>query len=388
MSEPLRLTGMTWNHSRAYPPLVAAAQRFEEENPGVTIHWERRSLDDFGHAPLAPLARAYDLLVIDHPMLGDAFGQGILLPLDDLLPQPLLTGLETNSVGPSFGSYRYEGRLWALPLDAAAPVASYRPDLLDRAGLPVPRNWEEVLNLAREGLAVMPAFPADLYLNFLGLYHSLGGMPQTGPGTTLDRAAGTESLLRLRALAALMPGRIYALNPICIYEMLARNDEFAYCPFAFSYSNYARSGFAAHPVHFADLAGIRSGTRMCSVIGGTGLALSAQCRQREVALRFATYVTGETCQRTLYVQAGGQPAHRQAWLDGAANALTHDFFSQTLAAMQRSFVRPRHPGYVAFQQRAGHPIVEFLRAGGNPEAAVDEINRLYLDCGRSTAACR
>ncbi|MBN9658403.1 MAG: extracellular solute-binding protein [Acidobacteria bacterium] len=388
MSEQLRLTGMTWNHSRAYPPLVAAAQRFEEENPGVAIDWERRSLDDFGHAPLAPMARAYDLLVIDHPMLGDASGQGILLPLDDLLPQPLLADLETNSVGPSFGSYRYDGRLWALPLDAAAPVASYRPDLLDRAGLCVPRNWDEVLSVAQEGLAVMPAFPADLYLNFLGLYHSLGGMPQAGPEAVLDRGTGVESLLRLHALAALMPERIYALNPILVYESLARTDEFAYCPFAYSYSNYARPGFAAHPVLFTDLADIRPRTPMNSALGGTGLALSAQCRHREAALRFAAYVTGETCQRTLYVQTGGQPAHRQAWLDGAANALTHNFFSQTLTAMKRSFVRPRHPGYVAFQQRAGHPIVEFLRAGGNPEAAVDELNRLYLDCGRSTAAPR
>jgi multiple sugar transport system substrate-binding protein len=66
------LRGITWNHSRALPPLVATAQRFEEQHPGVRIQWEKRSLHEFGHADLATLAHTFDLLVIDHPMVGDA----------------------------------------------------------------------------------------------------------------------------------------------------------------------------------------------------------------------------------------------------------------------------------------------------------------------------
>ena len=31
------MRGITWNHSRGFPPLVATAQRFEELNPDVTI---------------------------------------------------------------------------------------------------------------------------------------------------------------------------------------------------------------------------------------------------------------------------------------------------------------------------------------------------------------
>lgn len=44
------LRGITWNHSRAFSPLVAASQRFEELNPGIHIVWEKQRLDDFGHA--------------------------------------------------------------------------------------------------------------------------------------------------------------------------------------------------------------------------------------------------------------------------------------------------------------------------------------------------
>lgn len=31
------LTGLTWDHTRRYVPLVAAAQRFGELHPGMTI---------------------------------------------------------------------------------------------------------------------------------------------------------------------------------------------------------------------------------------------------------------------------------------------------------------------------------------------------------------
>jgi hypothetical protein len=68
------LRGITWNHSRAFPPLAAAAQRFEELHPQISIVWDKRSLDEFGHASLdefghaslAEFTRAYDLLIVDH----------------------------------------------------------------------------------------------------------------------------------------------------------------------------------------------------------------------------------------------------------------------------------------------------------------------------------
>lgn len=81
------LKGITWNHSRALPPLVATAQRFEEMNPTVRIHWEKRSLHEFGHAGLPELTRQYDLLVVDHPMMGAAAVEDVLRDLRLLLNQ-------------------------------------------------------------------------------------------------------------------------------------------------------------------------------------------------------------------------------------------------------------------------------------------------------------
>src|ERR1039458_10470949 len=75
----LELKGITWNHSRAFPPLVATAQRFTEMNSDVRIHWDKRSLHEFGHSGLPGLAQQFDLIVVDHPMMGAAAVEGVLL---------------------------------------------------------------------------------------------------------------------------------------------------------------------------------------------------------------------------------------------------------------------------------------------------------------------
>jgi multiple sugar transport system substrate-binding protein len=61
-----------------------------------------------------------------------------LLPLDELLPAAFLDNQARHSVGQSHASYHYDGHQWALAIDAAAPVSSWRHQLLEQCGLSVP----------------------------------------------------------------------------------------------------------------------------------------------------------------------------------------------------------------------------------------------------------
>ena len=63
------LKGMTWNHPRGYLPLEAAAREWEART-GVAVNWDKRSLQDFESFPVELLAREYDLIIIDHPHVG------------------------------------------------------------------------------------------------------------------------------------------------------------------------------------------------------------------------------------------------------------------------------------------------------------------------------
>ena len=377
MSSPVILRGITWNHSRALLPLVAAGQRYEELHPGITIQWEKRSLHEFGHLGLAPLCREYDLLVIDHPMLGAAIKAGLFIDLRPLLPTTYIDGLRANSVGLSFPSYEMDGQLLAVPIDAATPTASYRPDLLRQQGVNLPKTWQEVLDLARSRQVMMPGFHADVFLNFMALGVSLGSAIPASPEHLVDPEIGLCALDQMRELACLMPAAIYDWNPIAIYETLAAGGDYSYCPFAYCYSNYARPGFAPHIVRFGNTVAVGEGKPLRTVLGGTGLAISAKCSNVGQALDYLMYVAGEECQRTLYGLSGGQPAHRRAWLDETLNRVTNGFFRDTLACLDAAIMRPRYDGYIELQGRAGHPIVSFLRSGGSAQPVLAAIDGLY-----------
>jgi multiple sugar transport system substrate-binding protein len=373
------MKGITWNHSRALPPLVATAQRFEELNPGARIDWQKRSLHEFGHAGLAELARSFDLLVVDHPMMGDASATGSLVDLKTLLTGDEWTDLEEDSIGASFRSYAYDGKLYALPIDAAAPAASLRPDLLEASGFRELLHWDEVQKLARRGLVRMPGFPADLFLNFAGMCVSRGSSMAQGPEILFDRSIALQCLDELRELASFMPDEIYQWNPIALYERMSSTDEFAYCPFAYTYSNYSRAGFGKRQVLFGPAVTLKGGVPMHTVLGGTGFAISKSCPIPDIALKYGLYVSGRVCQSTLYGVCGGQPARRSAWENAELNNLTGDFFQRTMESVKTAIVRPRYPGYVALQEAAGVPIVEYMREGGNAELLLDRLDGLYRE---------
>ena len=375
MSE-IRLRGITWNHSRALPPLVSASQRFEETHPDIRIHWEKRSLDEFGHSDLAALASQYDLLIVDHPMLGDAHRNRILVDLEPLLARNELADLESDALGLCLASYRYENCLYALPVDAAAPAASFRLDLLERAGVQPPATWKQLLDLARRGLVRMPAFPADLFLNLMAMCASKGS--PIGSGEELfDHDTASNCLEELRELASLMPDTIYTMNPIGIYETMSSGDEFAYCPFAYTYSNYSRPGFASNLLTFANPVPLSGGVPLRTVLGGTGIAVSAASKNRQAAVEFCKFVAGRNCQTHLYGMSGGQPASSAAWRDSLLNRIANSFFKRTLASVQNAFLRPRYPGYIALQRTAGSEVAAFLRRAVTANQALQRLDELY-----------
>jgi multiple sugar transport system substrate-binding protein len=372
----MTLRGITWNHSRALPPLVAAAQRFEELHPQVRIVWEKRSLDQFGHADLTELARRYDLLIIDHPMLGDAHRDGSLVDLRPRLTPMEYSAIEADALAACLESYRYERALYALPVDGAAPAAVCRADLLDRHGEQIPATWNQVIQLARHGLVRMPGFPADLFLNLMGMCVSRGS-DVAGEDRLYDPAIATLCLEDLRELASYMPATIYDMNPISLYEAMAASDEFAYCPFAYTYSNYSRPGFAARPLLFANPVPLKEGTPLRTVLGGTGIAVSTECMHQDAAIAFCLFVAGRDCQSHLYSMCGGQPASKTAWHNPLLNRISGNFFERTLASMESAYVRPRYPGYIALQGSAGVSIAGFLQGELTAAQTLEAVEGLY-----------
>lgn len=357
---PTVLRGMTWAHTRGYLPLVATAQRYQELHPDVEILWEKRSLKDFEEFPVEQLAARYDLMVIDHPFIGYAARHQVFVPLDDVLPADYLADQAAHSVGGSHASYRWGDRQWALAIDAAAPVAAWRPDLLARLDLAPPATWADFLALARAGRAEIPGAPINCLMNFYGLCVEAGEAPFARPDRVVGRHAGRQALAWLAELLAAGDRAALARNPIQSLELLAAadNDRVACCVLPYGYSNYTRAGYAPRALVFGDLPALHAGgPPLTTTLGGTGLAVSARTPHADRAADYARYVAAPETQRTLYTHAGGQPGHRAAWLDPENNRLTRDYFRATLPALERAFVRPRHAGYLHHFQEPAGPVV-------------------------------
>jgi multiple sugar transport system substrate-binding protein len=182
----------------------------------------------------------------------------------------------------------------------------------------------------------------------------------------------------LRELTELMPRAIFEWNPIQAAERMTTSDDFAWNAFAYTYNNYARNGFAPHPLRFGSLISLKpDGPRLQSVLGGTGVAISRHCKTVEAALDYACFTARGTTQRTIYLNAGGQPSHRAAWNDPAAEMVCGGFFSGTRVTQEEAFVRPRYSGYVPLQTNGGMALQEALRDGRDAEAVLEKLNVLY-----------
>ena len=384
MTDKVVLKGMTWDHSRGFVSVVATSQRFHELHPHVDIQWSKRSLQEFADHPIDDLAQAFDFLVIDHPWAGFAAASGVLMPLQKVLPQSFLQHLAENSVGQSHKSYEFDGQQWALAIDAACPVSARRQDLLDKAEVDAPKTFDDLIALGKRGLVCCPSIPLDVYGNFLNLCVAAGAPIFTSTETIVERDAGITALERLKQLADVVPDEFFELNPIRTMEAMSTTDRFAYAPYTYGYTNYSRTGYAQKLIQFGDVIGIAPNELGkvepgATMLGGTGLAISAKCQHPALAAEYAQYVASEAIQTGLFYEMGGQPGHRQAWLNAKADTECHGFFSNTLPTLDRAFVRPRYAGYLDFQDNAGFPIQDFLRNGGNVGALFDQLNAMYRE---------
>lgn len=379
----IRLRGMTWGHRRAIDPLIGTVAEFCTANPGLDIQWSSRPLSGFEFQPVADLAQSYDLIILDHPFMGDAQKKGYLADLAFML-----AGTDDDYMGPSLATYRCGEAIFAVPVDASCQVSVYRPDLMQRLAATPPRSWPEVLALgeraARYGLRLAISFSGvHSLMTFFTLMASLGHPCAQSPGEVFcDRSAASHALGLMRALAGFCPPDIFSWNSIALHEAMADGEDLAYCPAVYCYATYAETD-RRRPLRFADLPGAASPSPRGSTIGGTGLAISAACKAPEAAFAYARFVARAATQLS-FALLHGQPARIEAWHDNAIDHRFNGTYSATRATLEGSWVRPRYAGYLAFQKCGGDLIEQHLRGNLEQGALLNALETSFVEPGNQT----
>jgi multiple sugar transport system substrate-binding protein len=348
-----RLRGMTWDHPRGLDSLTSADKAIEKLT-GISIDWKARSLLDFGDQPLIEFYKEFDLIILDHPHVPDAVVANTIIPFDGLLTADELFKLSQSSVGPSHDSYIYRGKQWALAIDAAAQVSAYRPDLISAP----PTLWSEVLSLAKEGKLLWPHKPVDAFCSFATLIAQFGS-PLCSTNSFINKQSAAETLDFMIELSHSVPSFCATSNPIDIAERLTEGSDYAVGVCMFGYSNYSRDKFPKNLLKYYQVPSF-DGRARGSILGGAGIGISSASKNPELAAKAAMALCSEEIQVGDYLTGGGQPGDISAWKSPSANALTADFFANTLSTMQGAWVRPRILGWPELQFSVGNLIAKIL----------------------------
>lgn len=375
----IELKGMAWDHPRGYEPLIAASKAFKKSNPNISIKWDVRSLKEFGDMPIEDLISKYDLITIDHPYMGQADKNGLLLKLEEHFTSDALQTLEKQSLGKCFESYHYNNHLYATPIDAAALVAAYRKDILEEISLSLPRTRKDLKSFYKKlpsGFSVAWALcPTDIWCTFLSLCAQNEGASFIN-NYQINKAVGSSVLDEIKFNLNFIHPESLNWNPIQILDRMGNDDEIIYSPYLFGYTNYSRKGYTKNLVHFEN-SPVGKQKDVSTIMGGVGLAVSALSKNPSEAARFTEYVAGAKIQEGLFTKNGGQPANKLAWNNMTNDKLCHNFFKDTVWTIKNAYIRPQHPSWNEFQEQGADIIHESILKNVNSEKAMNQLNALY-----------
>ncbi len=369
--------GLTWDHPRGTDALRAAAELARHDGL-LDLSWEAQPLEGFESHPIEDLAARYDLIVMDHPHLGDAIAHDCLVALDTLFDADELQMWADAAIGRTFTSYHMAGHQWALPLDAATQVRISTPDA---AEFPM-ETWADIENLP-DGLRVALSLAGPhAALSFFSLCAGQGEPVSTKPGNPLitNNSSARRALEIMGVIAARMERRFWPMNPIALHEAVAAR-ELDICPLVYGYASYGRpmQAFGLQRVSFGDVPKVGNSVTLGTTLGGTGICVTKRATITPQLLAHVRLLMSPTTQVSLFPENSGQPYHVRAWSDPAVNRAYGGFFQATRKSLAHAWVRPRWAGYTAYQLELSALIRSALERQDAPEVVIDRINRHHAE---------
>lgn len=379
------MTGVTFDHPRATQPIIRSAELYKSINHNLQVKWTAHSLEDFETQSIQKLSEEFDLIIFDHPFIGEVVKNNSLFVISDFLDQNQLQFLEDEILGNSLHSYKANGRLWALPVDGASQMSAY----LENQNKTYEFANASIENLIKTSLdkdfaqsTAFPMVPTHASCTFLSLAHTLNQESSTGL-FFLTNSIFTESLLLLKQLAKTFNPISFEVNPIQLLDLMSEDKEIKYSPFVFGYSPYSVSGFRANKIKFAPSPGF-GGNHSRTILGGAGLGVSKMCKNPEAAAAYAYWLTTKKIQAEIFPVNLGQPASKSGWQSNSNPEMFENFFESSYSSIENAFVRPRMSGWPKFQETFGEILISAIKDQITAEDALDEIKReMSVNCDMS-----
>ena len=370
----ITLKGMTWDHSRGFDPMLATSKKFQEtHNNAVKIQWNKRPLQAFADRPIEDMTDDYDMIVIDYPHVGEVASKGLLQNLDLPKYSSHIEQLKKQSVGKSHESYYINNKQWALAIDAASQTACYREDLIPS----YPSNWNALIDLAKNNKVLWPLKPVHAISSFYSIYNNITTELMPDKKKFIDKNFGVETLTMMKAVSRELIIDCLTMDPIQTAELMTETNDFFYCPYIYGFSNYSRKNYRKYILKYINVINLSGKGPAGTHLGGTGIAVSNVSKNKDLAIEYAFWIASAECQKSLFYESGGQPGNSVAWEDDKINKETNNFFKGTRQTLDLAWVRPRHNGYMKFQDESGNLINEYLQSEIKAESICEKLIDMY-----------
>src|SRR5262245_4254549 len=133
-------------------PNAVLIDDFNKENPDIQIVMDTVPVQNYFpklSTEVASNSPALDCFTGITNLLYAFAATGKIVPFDEVISADEIADLEKDIPAHYLDTWRYKGKLYAVPNDSNAQWTFYRKDLFDAAGATLPAKWEDAAAIAK-----------------------------------------------------------------------------------------------------------------------------------------------------------------------------------------------------------------------------------------------
>ena len=326
--------------------IEAVKEKFEQEN-NVKIEvlgLESADLKQKVSLDAVNKEGAYDLTMIDDPWMPEFCEANLLADLtkmgykedNDFVKKSLDIGRNPYATGD----------VYALPFAGNVQFLFYNKNLLESNKFSVPQTWEDVLNISKAingkddktGYVIRGQQGNPIVSDYLPILWAYGGNVFNNEKdwkVTVDSKEGKEALKMYIDL--LKNGKNYEKNDIVAAVSSGKGAMSLGWPSWYISGESATAEYAAIPRKV----NASSASNNTGMIGNWMMGITANSKNKDMALKFLEYVTSTEVQIKA-TEKGGVPTRTSVLKDNNL-ALKYPYFKTLLEGTENSVIRPRTP---------------------------------------------
>lgn len=313
---------------------------------------------------------AYDLVMVDDPVMPEFVDGGVLLNLTSIGYKDD-TDFVPASAALGKGPYQ-TGDTYALPFTGNVQLLFYNKSLLDSTGSEVPTSWQQVLSIAqklkadsKQGYVIRGQQGNPIVGDFLPILWAHGGDIFDADWNVIVNSAEAKQALQLY-LDLLATGANYEKDDLISAISNGNGGMALGWPSWFISGDGAAAAYAKIPGQASD-AVKENATGM---IGNWMMGVTANSKNQDLALDLLKYLTSAEVQKKS-VAKGGVPTRISIFTDQEILG-QYPYFTTIYEGTNNSVVRPRTPKWSNIEEVFGIEL-------SNVVAGVKDIDSALAD---------